>query len=206
MALFGRSSGRSKTLVASPTMVEWDEKALVRNLDQLLDVYSAAMDYDREVMQWRRGYIASHAGRPGFRALATWCDDRLAGFCYGYLGRAGQWWHDQVRSHLDHEAYEYWLTDSFEIVELHVHPDLQGRGIGARQLESIAAGVSARTVVLSTPELPDGADLSRAWRLYRRYGFLDVTRHMRFPGDERPFAVLGRDLPLRPSSPDSAEG
>ena len=192
MALFGRS----RNLAASPTMVGWDEKALVRNLDQLLDVYSAAMNYDREVMRWRRGYIASHAGRAGFRALATWCDDRLAGFCYGYLGKAGQWWHDQVRSHLTTEQYEYWLTDCFEIVELHVHPDFQGQGIGTRQLEGITAGVTARTVVLSTPELPAGADLSRAWRLYRRLGFTDVIRGHHFAGDPRAFAILGRRLPL----------
>ena len=50
------------------------------------------------------------------------------------------------------------------------------------------------TVLLSTPEVP--REESRAWRLYRRVGFTDVLRHFHFPGDERPFAVLGRDLPL----------
>jgi ribosomal protein S18 acetylase RimI-like enzyme len=34
----------------------------------------------------------------------------------------------------------------------------------------------------------------RAWRLYRRFGFEDVLRHFHFPGDDRPFAVLGRQL------------
>ncbi|HET9519064.1 MAG TPA: GNAT family N-acetyltransferase, partial [Actinoplanes sp.] len=37
---------------------------------------------------------------------------------------------------------------------------------------------------------------SRAWRLYRGFGFTDVLRHFVFPGDERQFAVLGRELPL----------
>jgi len=35
-----------------------------------------------------------------------------------------------------------------------------------------------------------------AWRLYRRTGFRDVVRHFTFAGDRRPFAVLGRGLPL----------
>ena len=41
---------------------------------------------------------------------------------------------------------------------------------------------------------------SRAWRLYRRFGFVDVLRHVSFPGDLRPFAVLGRTLPLEPET------
>jgi ribosomal protein S18 acetylase RimI-like enzyme len=49
-------------------------------------------------------------------------------------------------------------------------------------------------VLLSTPET-DG-EANRAWRLYRRLGFLDVIRGHHFAGDPRPFAILGRPLPL----------
>jgi len=52
----------------------------------------------------------------------------------------------------------------------------------------------ARTTLLSTPEADE--QRSRAWRLYRRFGFVDVLRNFIFPGDDRPFAILGRDLPL----------
>ena len=55
-------------------------------------------------------------------------------------------------------------------------------------------------MLLSTPEYgarPPG----RAWRLYRRLGFRDVLRDHRFTGDSRPFAVLGRELPLDPPTP-----
>ena len=58
---------------------------------------------------------------------------------------------------------------------------------------SLAEGT---TTLLSTPEADE--EKSRAWRLYRRFGFVDVLRHFHFPGDERPFGVLGRDLPLPP--------
>jgi hypothetical protein len=50
------------------------------------------------------------------------------------------------------------------------------------------------TTLLSTPEADEAT--SRAWRLYRRFGFVDVIRDFTFPGDLRPFAVLGRTLPL----------
>jgi ribosomal protein S18 acetylase RimI-like enzyme len=48
--------------------------------------------------------------------------------------------------------------------------------------------------VLSTPD----AD-TRAFRMYRSLGFVDLARGHIFPGDSRPFAVLGRTLPFEPS-------
>jgi hypothetical protein len=47
-------------------------------------------------------------------------------------------------------------------------------------------------MLLSTPDIQ-----SRAFRLYRDLGFVDLRRHYLFPGDVRPFAVLGARLPLR---------
>jgi hypothetical protein len=60
------------------------------------------------------------------------------------------------------------------------------------------------TVLLSTPEADE--QRSRAWRLYRRFGFADVLRHFLFPGDERPFAILGRPLPLAEAAAGDAPG
>jgi ribosomal protein S18 acetylase RimI-like enzyme len=64
-------------------------------------------------------------------------------------------------------------------------------------LRALLTDVRSAHVLLSTPEY--GVDApGRAWRLYRRAGFQDVLRHHRFTGDARPFAVLGRPLPLDP--------
>jgi ribosomal protein S18 acetylase RimI-like enzyme len=172
-------------------LVTWTSRDLVDRLDEVLAVYATAMGYPMEVAELRRGFVAAHTQRDEFRAVATLDGDRLVGFGYGYRSRPGQWWHEQVRAGLDPKAYATWLADSFELVELHVLPDAQGQGIGQAQLVALLDGVACRTVVLSTPE-----GESRAWRLYRRMGFVDVLRHCEFPGDDRPFAVLGRALPL----------
>jgi ribosomal protein S18 acetylase RimI-like enzyme len=111
---------------------------------------------------------------------------------YGYTGRPGQWWHTEVARGLDQADHERrMLTDYFELTELHVRPEYQGRGDGEALLRSLMLPVRAPRVLLSTPE-----GESRAWRLYRRLGFFDVLRHFLFTGDARPFAVLGRSLPL----------
>lgn len=176
-------------------LVAWQPEDLLRRLDDVVSVYGEAMGYPRELLQTRRGYIGTHVRRPGFRAVATLTTDgRLAGFGYGYLSGPGQWWHDQVRSALDEPSRRVWLTDCFEVVELHVRPAVQGHGVGARQLRALLAMADGATVLLSTPEADE--QRSRAWRLYRRFGFVDVLRDFIFPGDERPFAILGRALPL----------
>ncbi|PZM97161.1 MAG: GNAT family N-acetyltransferase [Actinobacteria bacterium] len=179
-------------------LVPWQPEDLARRLDDVLEVYGEAMGYRAELLEARRSYIASHVRRPGFRAVATLTNDgQLAGFGYGYTSMPGQWWHDQVRARLDEEARQRWLTDCFEVVELHVRPVAQGHGLGDRQLRALLTMAPGSTTLLSTPEADERT--SRAWRLYRRYQFVDVLRDFYFPGDQRAFAVLGRDLPLSPA-------
>lgn len=176
-------------------LVAWSPDDLLRRLNDVVAVYGEAMGYRQELLQTRRGYIGAHVRRQGFRAVATLTTDgRLAGFGYGYTSGPGQWWHDQVRAALRREPRKYWLTDCFELVELHVRPDMQGQKIGGRQLYALLTNAGQETCLLSTPEADE--QTSRAWRLYRRFGFVDVLRHFNFPGDDRPFAVLGRQLPL----------
>lgn len=175
------------------TTVHWGSRDLLAHLDEVLDVYATAMGYPPEVTELRRGFVAAHTQRAEFRAVATVQAGRVVGFGYGYRSRPGQWWHEQVRVGLDEPTYAKWMTDCFELVELHVMPWAQGRGSGQAQLAALLDGVHRRTVALSTPE-----GESRAWRLYRRLGFVDLLRDYDFPGDDRPFAVLARDLPLDP--------
>jgi ribosomal protein S18 acetylase RimI-like enzyme len=174
-------------------LVRWNGDEMLTRLEDVLGVYVTAMGYSRDIVSIRRGFVAGHTRRHAFRAVATLEEgtDRVVGFGYGYLSAAGQWWHEQVRSGLADQAYNHWMSHAFELVELHVLPEVQGAGLGEAQIRTLLDGAPGSTVILSTPE-----GESRAWRLYRRLGFADVLRNHLFPGDERPFAVLGRALPL----------
>lgn len=163
-------------------------------LDEALRVYVTAMRYPPGTARHRAPMWMEHMLRPGWRCVGAFCGDTLIGIAYGYRGASGQWWHEEVRRGLvrvNPDAARRYLSDYFELTELHVHPDAQGRGIGAALLTTLLAGVDAPRVLLSTPEGP-----TRAWRLYRRTGFVDLLRNYRFSGDSRLFAVLGRTLPL----------
>ena len=116
-------------------------------------------------------------------------------FAYGFHGGSGQWWHDLVRSALvsrsGYGAAIEWLDDSFEVAEVHVHPDCQRRGIGRRLLYRLTGGRAERTAVLSTMDTN-----SPARRLYRSLGFTDLLTDYRFSGAPVPYAVMGAALPL----------
>ncbi len=144
--------------------------------------------------------MAGHASFPLFRALTATVNGELAGFCYGFHGAAGQWWHDRVSygltAYLGRAAAQAWLTDSLELAELHVRPEFQGRGIGSALLRLLPAGRPERTVVLSTHDTE-----SVARRLYRNTGFTDLLTGFRFDGADTPYAVMGAELPLRESAP-----
>lgn len=183
-------------------LVAWTGADMAQRLDDVIEVYGQAMGYSPAMLESRRGYVATHVHRAGFRAVATLDKTgQLIGFGYGYMSSGGQWWHDQVRNALTREARKHWLTDCFEIVELHVRPTAQGYGIGARQLTALLHMAPGSRVLLSTPEADE--QTTRAWRLYRRFGFVDVLRDFYFPGDARPFAILGKLLEHEKESQES---
>jgi ribosomal protein S18 acetylase RimI-like enzyme len=167
------------------------------HMHEALAIYGAAMGYDASVVAGRYGYAIQHTERPGFRAVGGFAPtpdgEQLVGFGYGYLVAPGQWWHDQVRAALDRRTAKRWLPGAFEVCELHVHPDTQSRGLGRRLLHALVEGVDAPVALLSTPD----AD-TKAFRLYHADGFVDLARGHHFPGDTRPFAILGARLPLQP--------
>jgi ribosomal protein S18 acetylase RimI-like enzyme len=171
-------------------------------MHEALEIYGAAMGYDSSVVTGRYGYAIAHTERAGFRAVGAFAapvgpagsgEEALVGFGYGYLVAPGQWWHDQVRAALDRRTAKRWLPGAFEVCELHVHPDFQSRGLGRQLLHALVAGTEAEVALLSTPD----AD-TKAFRLYHADGFVDLARAYHFPGDARPFAILGARLPLTP--------
>ncbi|GAA2675168.1 MULTISPECIES: N-acetyltransferase [Actinosynnema] len=177
-------------------LVEASPADLTARLPEALSLYVNAMRYPRGTAEQRAPMWMSHMTRPGWRCvLALGEEDELVGVGYGYHGASGQWWHEQVRHGLTlvsgPASAQEWMSDYFELTELHVLPSAQGAGIGEALLRELLAGVSSPRVLLSTPE-----GTSRAWKLYRRVGFVDVLRHYQFTGDPRPFAVLGRELPV----------
>jgi GNAT superfamily N-acetyltransferase len=196
--------------------------AFGRYLDSLIGVYAAAMNVPAFQLPGRRAVMDAHAVNPAFRAIAvTWPGDGMrhgqtpgpggeviVAFAYGFHGAKGQWWHDLVRSALTvrfgRRAAGAWLDDSFEVAELHVHPEFQKRGIGRRLLYRLTDGVPERTAVLSTM---DAATPAR--RLYRSLGFSDLLTEYQFAGVTEYYAVMGAALPLLstgPAAPADAAG
>ncbi len=210
------------TRVRSGTeLLEFGKARFLAELEALIDVYAAAMHPPRLQLPGRKEIMERHASFPSFRCVAmTLRGDqpgtephgarglpggrrrppasrlRIVGFAYGFHGADGQWWHDLVRAALTTRGgsgrAQEWLSDSFEVAEVHVHPDYQGRGIGRAMVPRLAHPRLERTAVLSTQDSE-----SRARRLYRSLGFTDLLTGYRFHGADPPYAVMGAVLPLR---------
>lgn len=183
---------------SSPAVQAWSGEQFAARVDEAMQIYAQAMGYPRSAADQRAITARRHTHNQGFACRAAIVPDEtasgmLAGFGYGYTTAAGQWWHDLVRKALPEPLGREWLTDAFELSELHVLPGLQGRGLGRQVLLELAAGIPHSAMLLSTPD----AD-TRAFRLYRNLGFVELRRRYLFPGDARPFAVLGARLPLGP--------
>jgi ribosomal protein S18 acetylase RimI-like enzyme len=194
-------SGRPSVTNASPARVEaWTAHQFAARVDDAMRIYVQAMQYPAHAASPRAMTARRHTTNDGFDCRAALNEnDSLVGFGYGYTTVRGQWWHDLVRKALPPQVAADWLRDAFELSELHVLPAFQGSGIGRELLLSLASGIPHRAMLLSTPD----AD-TRAFRLYHDLGFVDLRRSYLFPGDARPFAVLGARLPFGATSDDGA--
>ncbi|RFD24843.1 GNAT family N-acetyltransferase [Mycobacterium uberis] len=204
-------------------LIDLPPNEMERRLSDALGVYVNAMRYPRGTENLRARMWLDHTRRSGWQAVAAvevevtdiaeTADDPtkqvpsadelsnapLVGVAYGYPGAPGQWWQQQVVQGLQRGDFPtleitQLMTSYFELTELHIHPRAQGRGIGEALTRRLLAHRCENNVLLSTPETYGEAN--RAWRLYRRLGFIDIIRRHHFAGDPRAFAILGRPLPL----------
>lgn len=173
-------------------IVTWDAETFRHRVDQLIAIYIAAMRYPGGTEKLRRPLWLEHSRRSDFTCVVA-VDEAAepVGLCYGYRGTPDQWWFTEVGRGMTATQRVDWMADYVELTELHVDPRVQGGGLGEAMLRAFLGARSQSVVLLSTPEGDN-----RAWKLYRRLDFQDVLRHYHFAGDPRPFAVLGRSLPL----------
>ncbi len=165
-------------------------------LDAVLDIYIAAMNPPTDQLTGRKAIMGNHATHPGFTCLfAERPDGTPVGVSYGFHGEPGQWWHDVVRRAMTAQNGEAWARDwlgnAFELAEIHVHPDYQGKGIGRAMVTGLCEGRGERTAVLSTRD-----QATAARHLYRSVGFVDLLTQFVFPGGYERYAIVGAPLPL----------
>ena len=195
-------------------LIDLPQQDMQRRLGDALGVYVDAMRYPRGTENQRATMWLEHTRRRGWQAVAAVDADcradelppaeelsraPLLGVAYGYCGAPDQWWQQQVVQGLQRGGFARLqitklMASYFELTELHIHPRAQGRGLGEALARRLLAGRGEANVLLSTPET--NGEANRAWRLYRRLGFTDIIRGYHFAGDPRPFAILGRTLPL----------
>jgi ribosomal protein S18 acetylase RimI-like enzyme len=195
-------------------LIDLSQADMQARLTDALGVYVDAMRYPRGTEDQRASMWLEHTRRVGWKAVAAvegpdpveaaattaeLTAAPIVGVAYGYCGAPDQWWQQQVLAGLqrvgaDRSRIAELMTSYFELTELHIQPRAQGRGLGEALTRRLLAGRGESYVLLSTPEI--NGESNRAWRLYRRLGFTDVIRGYHFAGDPRPFAILGRSLPL----------
>ncbi|OBH15041.1 MULTISPECIES: GNAT family N-acetyltransferase [Mycolicibacter] len=196
-------------------LIDLSPHDMADRLGEALRVYVTAMGYPPGTENQRAAMWLDHTRRRGWQGVAALNGEdggssaELLGIAYGYCGAPDQWWQQQVvlglqRRGLPRHAISRLMTSYFELTELHVMPHSQGSGLGEALARRLLARRAEANVLLSTPEI--SGEGNRAWRLYRRLGFTDVIRGHHFAGDPRPFAILGRPLPLEQSSAQHPAG
>jgi len=157
-------------------------------LDEVYEIYRLALEGEVPPLDdFRELQLARHAARDDFVFLGATDGDELVGIAYGYTGDYGQWWTDNVGAALDEATRREWLDPPhFEVVELHVHPDHQRRGIGKALLDELLARQPRdRALLTMNPESP------KAPGFYAREGWRKLGE-VRWQPNAAPRFVMGK--------------
>jgi ribosomal protein S18 acetylase RimI-like enzyme len=139
---------------------------------ELAAVYLSAFGapgYDEEPARaeaFGKEQLPLHSQRDGFKFVVARSDDRIVGFAYGFTGQRGQWWSDRIAEAAPAGIVAEWVGGHFEIVDLAVMVEAQGRGVGAALHDVLMADLPHERALLTT-----WVDDRPAPRLYRRKGW-----------------------------------
>jgi ribosomal protein S18 acetylase RimI-like enzyme len=160
---------------------------------QLIEVYRTALGEPPYNMKEEDAHrfgetLLRHATYEGFRGYAARnrTSGRIVGFVYGYTSQPGLWWRHIVEKALGPEQTTIWLEKAFEFVELAVHPDTQGQGLGGHLHDTLLRGLPYRTAVLSTAQSE-----TVALNMYQRRGWITLKELFFFPGALIPYRIMG---------------
>jgi ribosomal protein S18 acetylase RimI-like enzyme len=152
-------------------------------------VHRAALGAGALSDEWARDRLPAHATRDDFIFLVARDGGQTVGFAYGYTGAYGQWWTEHVAAALTAGQRELWLDPPhFEIVELHVLPPAQRRGIGSTLLAQLLTRQPHDRAVLTTQF---GSRQARSF--YAKNGWLELASIDFGPGYP-PYVALGKLL------------
>jgi ribosomal protein S18 acetylase RimI-like enzyme len=133
--------------------------------------------------------LPQHVERDDFVFLVDREAGELTGFGYGYTGAYGQWWTEHVQRSLTPAQRAEWLDPPhYEIVELHVRPSCQRRGIGSALLAQLLTRQPHDRVLLSTQT---GSRKARSF--YAKNGWQELAS-VDFGRGYPPYLALGRRL------------
>lgn len=156
-------------MTATAHRVEQIDPLPFRN--ELRDVHRAALGAGALSEEWATKRLPRHVERDGFVFLVVRDGPAITGFGYGYTGAYGQWWTDRVALALTPAQREEWLdSPHFEVVELHVRPSAQRRGIGSALLAQLLSRQPHRRAVLTTQ-----AAARSARRFYAKNGWTELA-------------------------------
>lgn len=139
--------------------------------------------------EWAETRLPAHVDRADFAFLVAREGGEVAGFAYGYTGAYGQWWTEHVARSLSAAQRAEWLdVPHYEIVELHVRPSWQRRGVGSALLARLLTLQPHDRAILSTQS---GSRKARGF--YAKNGWSELAS-VDFGFGYPPYIVLGKKL------------
>lgn len=172
----------------NPQIRHLDSTHILTIMDDLANAYQIAYSDDPDIghsIYAREAFVertSAQAKSPGFKFVAAYNGDQMAGFSFGLPFSAGRWW----RGDSDTEPPPGIAnSDKFAVIELAILPEFRSQGLATRLMRSLLDDRPEPYATL----LADQHGHARS--IYERWGWRAVQR-LRPAPDVPPLDVLVR--------------
>lgn len=131
---------------------------VLRRADEIAGIFQRAFGYsDERRDHFRDTRLAYLPLYDGALTLGAFEGADLVGFVYGFDYQPEHWWPQQVGPALAQAGHAAWTEDAFELNELEILPEHQGRGSGRRCCAGCSTGSPTGTPCCPRPPTPPTA-------------------------------------------------
>lgn len=121
--------------------------------DKLIEIYQKALNLQEKSAQYLGIRIENSIKNKLNTVIITSWDEKtneITGFVYGFDFRPENWWALQIKDFLPLKEGINWYENTFELNELMISPEYQGKGYGKRLMKELEKNISHRFILLST--------------------------------------------------------
>lgn len=159
-----------------------NESEMLTHKDKLIEIYRKAMKLEEKTAQYLGVRIENSIKEKLNTVIITVWNEKInemMGFVYGFDFKPENWWALQIKDFLPLKKNVDWFENTFELNELMISPEYQGKGYGKKLMNELEKNIFHRYILLSTKKNNN----TKVIDFYHKLGYYNIIDPFNYVGN-----------------------